>query len=423
MNLIDNYPTNRVPTNIRLSFLSVTLVHAGMLTALDQFMLGAVLGNSMTLANAFLAIFISSIIFGIITFGLGFAGMKEGLSSSLLARWCGFGRIGSILVSLTIAISLIGWFGVQNAVFAKGLNYALGHKLGFEWSATLSGLFLTILVAFGFKALRFTAWIAVPFFVIVILFISAGILEHHNSMDLIQSVPGGEIITLSSAITLIMGGCIVATLITPDMSRYSKNSRQVFWMVMVSIILGEFVINGLAILLARALNTADVVTIMTQAAGGIGLLVVIFSTLRVNDINLYSSSLSIANSISVLTGKKVNYTIITLAIGIIGTTLSVLGILDRFVGFLTILGVVFPPIVGVMLTDYFIIKTHRNILQETQQLEKIPANKDTPLIGWNAVCACIIASIIGITVEVGIPTINSLLAACIIYGLLSKIKR
>lgn len=114
------------------------------------------------------------------------------------------------------------------------------------------------------------------FFVIVILFISAGILEHHNTIDLIQSVPNGETITLSSAITLIMGGCIVATLITPDMSRYSKNSRQVFWMVMVSIILGEFVINGLAILLARALNTSDVVTIMTQTAGGIGLLVVIF---------------------------------------------------------------------------------------------------------------------------------------------------
>lgn len=160
-----------------------------------------------------------------------------------------------------------------------------------------------------------------------------GILGHHDSMDFIQSVPGGEAITLSSAITLIMVGCIVATLITLDMSRYSKNSCQVFWMVMISIILGEFVINGLSILLARALNTADVVTIMTEAFGGIGLLVVIFSTLRVNDINLYSSLLSIANSISVLTSKKVNYTIITLAIGIIGTTLSVLGILDRFLGY------------------------------------------------------------------------------------------
>lgn len=121
MNLIDNYPTNRVPTNIRLSFLSVTLVHTGMLTALDQFMLGAVLGNSMTLANSFLAIFISSIIGGIVTFCLGFAGMKEGLSSSLLARWCGFGRIGLILVSLTIAISLIGWFGYKMQPLLKGL--------------------------------------------------------------------------------------------------------------------------------------------------------------------------------------------------------------------------------------------------------------------------------------------------------------
>ncbi|PAV01466.1 cytosine permease [Arsenophonus sp. ENCA] len=311
MNLIDNYPTSRVPTNIRLSFLSVTLVHAGMLTALDQFMLGAVLGHSMTIADAFLAIFISSIIFGVVTFGLGFAGMKEGLSSSLLARWCGFGQIGSILVSLVIATSLIGWFGVQNAVFAKGLNFALGDKLGFEWSATFSGLFLTVLVAFGFKALRFTAWIAVPFFIIVIVFISVRILDNHNTIELINSIPTGKPMTLSSAITLIMGGCIVASLITPDMSRYSKNSRQVFLITMVSIILGEFLVNGLAILLARALNTADVVTIMTETAGGIGLLVIIFSTLRVNDINLYSSSLSIANSISVLTGKKVNYTLIT----------------------------------------------------------------------------------------------------------------
>lgn len=422
MNLIDNYPTSRVPTNIRLSFLSVTLVHAGMLTALDQFMLGAVLGHSMTIADAFLAIFISSIIFGVVTFGLGFAGMKEGLSSSLLARWCGFGQIGSILISLVIAISLIGWFGVQNAVFAKGLNFALGDKLGVEWSATFSGLFLTVLVAFGFKALRFTAWIAVPFFIIVIVFISVRILDNHNTIELINSIPTGEPMTLSSAITLIMGGCIVASLITPDMSRYSKNSRQVFLMTMVSIILGEFLVNGLAILLARALNTADVVTIMTETAGGIGLLVVIFSTLRVNDINLYSSSLSIANSISVLTGKKVNYTLITLTIGIIGTTLSVLGILERFVDFLTLLGVVFPPIVGVMLTDYFIVKTHRNILKKTQKYEKIPENKDTPFIGWYALFACITASYIGLTIETGVPTVNSLLTASVIYGLLNFIK-
>ena len=103
----------------------------GMLTALDQFMLGAVLGNSMTLIDAFTAIFVGSLIFGVVTYGPGLAGMREGISGSLLARWCGFGRLGSVLIGVVVAVSLLGWFGIQNAIFAKSLDFALGNKLGF----------------------------------------------------------------------------------------------------------------------------------------------------------------------------------------------------------------------------------------------------------------------------------------------------
>ena len=91
---------------------------------------------------------------------------------------------------------------------------------------------------------------------------------------------------------------------------------------------------------------------MSQAAGGAGLLVVVFSTLRVNDLNLYSLRWHRQRG-----GRhhrqKLKYTYTTLVIGILGTTLSVLGILDRFVDFLTVLGVVFPPIIGIMLVDYY----------------------------------------------------------------------
>ena len=71
-----------------------------------------------------------------------------------------------------------------------------------------------------------------------------------------------------------------------------------------TIIAGEFVVNGTAILIAKTPGTADVVTIMSQAAGGAGLLVVVFSTLRVNDLNLYSSSLGIVNAVEGITGKS-----------------------------------------------------------------------------------------------------------------------
>ncbi|WP_317177789.1 cytosine permease [Pectobacterium sp. HCp5_1] len=418
MEKIDDYPVSRVPLSVRLPFFNVALVHIGMLTALDQFMLGAVLGHSMTLGQAFLAIFIGSAIFGVVTVGLGYAGMKEGMSGSLLARWCGFGRIGSVLIGLVIAISLIGWFGVQNAVFAKALNFAMADKLGFGWSAALSGMALTLLVAFGFRALRFTAKIAVPMFVIVVGYISIMTLSGHNIAELIASAPNGEAISISAGATMVVGGCIVASLITPDMTRYSQKGKHVFWMTMLSIIVGEFIVNGLAIIIARALNTADVVTIMSQAAGGIGLIAVIFSTLRVNDINLYSSSLGIANAIEGVTGKKLRYVSITLVIGLIGTLLSVAGILDRFIDFLTLLGVLFPPIIGVMLVDYYILRTHKVLLETSRAEGQLPDSAQTPLIGLPAIIASIAGAIVGLAFEWGVPAFNSLLAASLLYWLI-----
>lgn len=413
-----DFTVSRVPENRRLPFMSVALVHMGMLTALDQFMLGAVLGNQMTVTDAFLAILAASMIFGITTIGLGVAGMREGLSCSLLARWCGFGRFGSLLISTVIAVSLLGWFGVQNAVFATGLNHASHNRMGFELSAMISGTVLTCLVAFGFRALRLTAKLAVPLFVMVTGYISVLILSVENIGQLMTTSPDGVPMGISAGITMVTGGCIVAALITPDMSRYSSSTKHVFWMTLLSVVAGEFVINGLAILIARALHTAEVVTIMAQTAGGIGLLAVIFSTLRINDINLYSSSLGTANAVEAISGKKVSYVLITVCMGFTGTALSVMGILERFVDFLNFLGVLFPPVLGIMLTDYYILRTHRDVLDATRKAGKLPDVQDTPAVGWPAIIAWAVASIAGLTTDWGVPAINSLISGGLLYWMM-----
>ncbi|MBP2171030.1 cytosine permease [Erwinia toletana] len=417
---IEDYPLSRVPQDKRVSFLSVAVVHMGMLTALDQFMLGAVLGHSMTLTDAFTAIFIGSLIFGIVTFGLGYAGMREGISGSLLARWCGFGRLGSVLIGVVIAVSLLGWFGIQNAIFARSLTFALHDNISFPWAATLTGVFLTILVAFGFKALRITARIAVPLFILLVAFISVTTLSGINIHQVFGLLPPGEPISISAGITMVVGGAIVASLITPDLTRYSKNGKQVFNITLLTIIAGEFIVNGLAILIAKTLGSADVVTIMAQTAGGIGLLVVVFSTLRINDINLYSSALGIVNAVEGITGKKLRYTTTTVAIGLIGTLLSVLGILDRFVDFLTVLGVVFPPIISIMLVDYYLLRSHRAALDASRKSGVLP--EELPVIGWSAIIASIIGSIVGLNVEWGVPTITSLVVAGVIYWIAKKLR-
>lgn len=418
MNLTENYSVSRVPAAARLPFFGVALVHMGMLTALDQFMLGAVLGHSMSYSDAFLAITAGSIIFFIATFGLGYAGMREGVSGSLLARWSGFGTNGSILVGLLIAVSLLGWFGVQNSVFANSLDFALGHKLGFHWAAALSGLTLTLIVAFGFRALRFAARIAVPAFALSIIYISVVLLSGHSAGALADLSQLGQSLSVSDAITMVVGGSIVASLITPDLTRYYSNGKQVMVMTLLTIFAGEYVINGLAVIISVILKTADVVTIMSQVTGGIGLLVVVFSTMRINDINLYSSSLGIANAIQAFTGRSVPYVIITLLIGVVGTTLSVMGILDRFIDFLNLLGILFPPVIGIMLVDYFVLKTDREVLDTTRALGQLPDESQTKKTGWNAIIASLAGALAGYYLTSGVPAINSILAGIVVYVVL-----
>ena len=246
------------------------------------------------------------------------------------------------------------------------------------------------------------------------------LLQGHNVIDLITSIPNGVPLTLGMGATVVAGGMIIGALVTPDVSRYCKSSRDVFWMITISIIVGEFIVNGIAILIAHALDTPDVVTIMTQTAGWIGLLSVILAAVKVNDINLYSSSLSLANSMEAATGKKWRHTKLTIVLGIIGTSLSIMGILDKFTDFLILIGVVFPPIAGVMLVDYYILRTNRQLLDDTRDKQTLPTLASTPLIGLPAVAAWIIGTFAGLFIKFGIPSLNSILVAGIVYGVITQ---
>ena len=220
---------------------------------------------------------------------------------------------------------------------------------------------------------------------------------------------------------MVAGGYIVGALMTPDISRYCKNSRHVFWMTMICILVGEFIINGIAILIAHALDTDDVVTIMIQTSGWIGLLTVILATIKINDVCLYSSSLALTNVVHGITGNRWSRTWLTVLLGIVGTILSMAGILDKFTDFLTLLGVVFPPISGVMLVDYYVLRTNRQLLDASRQTQTLP--KSTPLIGWKAIVACVVGTIGGMNIDYGIPSFNSLIIASAVYWIICIIDK
>ncbi|MFK9091921.1 purine-cytosine permease family protein [Bacillus salipaludis] len=412
-NIGDDFSLSRVPQSERQSLWSITIVRVGSLATISQFLLGAALGYGMTFWQAFWATMLGSVILEVISFLLGYAGAREGLSTSLLSRWTGFGRYGSSIIGAIIAIACIGWFGVQNSVFANGLVQATDGALSLPVAATLTGLAVTVLVIFGFKLLSATASIAVPAFLLAVGVGIYQVLSDHSIFDLMGAAPAGEKLTMGVAATMVAGGFIIGAVITPDFSRFAKSGKDVFWMTMIGTIIGELCINMIAVLMALAAKTSDVASIMMQTSGWLGAIVVVFSTIKINNLNLYSSSLGFTTIFDSIFKLKLNRGMVTLVIGIIGTVLSVLGILDKFVDFLVLLGVFIPPVAGIMVIDYFLLKTHRKALDESRKTGALPEDSEKlnpiTLIAWAAGFTA------GYFVKAGIPSINSLVVSAVIY--------
>jgi len=175
--------------------------------------------------------------------------------------------------------------------------------------------------------------------------------------------------------------------------------------------------NG--VLLAHYAKTENVIGIVTTTSGAVGVLILIAATTKINDWNLYSGSLGLANFIDTAFGRRIHRAALTLIVGVIGTVLSAAGILTHFISFLTILGVAFPPVAAIIVIDYFVLRTHRQALEASRRSGGIPAWCPN----WNAAgwAAWIAAALVGYYVHWGIASVNSLIVAAILYYGLARV--
>ena len=93
---------------------------------------------------------LGSVLLQVVSWALGTAAAREGLSTSLLSRWAGLGKIGSAVLGGVVAISMVGWFGVQNSVFAEGM-FDITGVLNYPVWALITGLGITVLVVAGYQ--------------------------------------------------------------------------------------------------------------------------------------------------------------------------------------------------------------------------------------------------------------------------------
>ena len=414
----DDYATRPVPPGARRPMWEVLVIRLGAFACVPQLLLGSALGYGLSFRDAVWATLLGSVILQLLSLALGAAACAEGLSTTLLAAWSGFGRIGSALVGAVIAVALMGWFGVQNGVFANGLFHATGWMNVPLWSV-VTGLAVTWITVKGYQLMSLIARVALPLFLLAVAWAAYRLLAGHSLAELLAAVPAGPRLALPAAVTAVTGSFIIGAVVTPDVSRFMRGGRDVFWMTLIATFVGELTINLLAVAMALLLRTSDIVTLMSTLAGGIGATIAVVSTVKLNNLNLYSSSLGFSTLVHALRlkrGASIDRVRLTWWVGLASTLLSMLGILDHFIGFLVLLGVAIPPIAGIMMVDYYLLRRDRAALRRARATAALPADSErlnpVALAAWLLACASAL-----LLPGVGIPALNALLVGSVAYGL------
>ncbi|WP_433151352.1 cytosine permease [Actinomadura nitritigenes] len=407
----DDYALSRVPRSRRYGFGSMLMQWLAQSGSLSQFVLGATLGVGMRFWDAFWAFTLGAVILEVVIFAIGAAGQREGLSMTMLTRFAGFGRNGSALVSLVIGISLVGWFGVQNGIFGSSMSRLAG---GPPWLwCVVAGIVLTALVMYGFKIMIWVARIAVPLFFGLVAWSVGTELSHHSLSELVNAAPTGAHISIPAAATIIAGGYMTGAITAPDMTRYNRRPWHVLLQSSCSMILSEYVVGMTGVMLGHAAGSSDVTDIVLSTSGVAGLIIVVLATMKINDWNLYGSSLGVVNFAGTVFGKRLHRGAVTVVIGVAGTVLSAVGFLDHFKDFLSLLGVAIPPIGGIIVAEYWIARRRRGVLDATRPAGRLPDRVPTWIPGSLAVWLA--AFCVGKFADWGIPALNSLITAMVLY--------
>jgi len=419
VSILDNHSRAPVPEQERVTGIRIAIIIIGIGITLPAFLVGAEIVSALGFVSGFLACVTAGIVLGLIATLAMLVGTRTHLSTAAIIKLT-FGQTGSKLVNTFLSATLLGWFGVTAVLFGQVAHRTIAELIHFNVPSTLliiSGSVLMVLTTvFGFRAIDSLSRLAVPLLILMLLSAILFTIQEMSWLELFHLQPSSEhetIYSIGSGASLIIGSFMVGVTITPDMSRFARKTSDAVKGALISYGSGSQIV--LFLTGVPALATAEKDLLLTMAMLGLGLpafAVMLLATWTTNVNNLYSSSLTFAQVL-----PRWPDWCITVCAGIVGTILAITVGIENFVNFLIFLSIAIPPIAGIYITDFFLIRPSRN---------SASADAQTPNWNVNAFLSWLIAGSFG-TYEVinkisvtGVHALDSVLMAAIIFYLLSR---
>lgn len=290
----------------------------------------------------------------------GIIGSEHGIMSMVSVR-PSFGIRGSNLAAVLNIVQLIGWASIMLIIGGRA-----GAMLGKSMGGILASNSLWI-IAIGFGTLIWaqmtgkSIWRVMQKLTVIglllLMVLMSGVSLKEFGSGVFDVKPRD--MPFMIGLDLVIAMPISWMPLVADYSRFSKKTGPAFWNTW----LGYFLISSwmyvLGLTATLVAGAGDPGSLILQLMGGVGLavpalIIVAFSTITTGFPDVYSAACSTMNISQKFSSKTILW-----AAGIVSILVALVFPMEQYENFLFLIGAMFVPLFGVVLTDYFFIRNRQ----------------------------------------------------------------
>lgn len=403
----DEYEHEPVPVAARRSLFSVTLVWAGFPMIITGAMTGSILVLGLGFSRALTAMIVGNLIMLAYVGSLGLLGTNRGMNFGLLASIV-FGRKGYVLASGLLSTLLLGWYAVQTGITGALVSGTYG--LNYVAMTLIAGLLYIGITFVGVRGLHYIGLVSIPLFLILGIWVAADAAAT-TTWSAILAYPGNNgaaSMPMGVGLTVVIALFIDAGTVTADFNRWARNGRDSFLATFsafpfantVAMLVGGVMTAALAVPNANPFGADNMFGYMNhKELGWLSVLAFVFLYCNLGSVCshcLYNS----ATGWSRITGTHMR--LAAVALGIIGIVVAAGNIWAFFIQWLSLLGVLVPPIGAIILVDQYIARPGAAASVDFRPIA---------FIAWA------VGSIVAFIVEKNMPQMSTALSAMLVGGI------
>jgi len=319
---------------------------------------GAFLVPGLSLGVAFAAIVTGTVLGVVLLAAAGLVGADTGLSAIGTLRLA-LGARGAAIPAVLNAVQLTGWGAFEIIAMRDSANALAKQTFGFSsplmWTLLFGGLAtaLAILGPVSFVRRFLRAW-GLWLLLGGAAWLTWRLLADHDLTGLMAKAGTGEM-SFGAGVDLVVAMPLSWLPLIADYTRFGRSPRGMFWGSAAGYLLANIWFMGLGACYALVAGGSQemLLTALAASGGGIALLLIVIDETDNTFADIHSAAISTATLVRVRPAR------LALGFGAICTAIALFAPMGQYENFLLLIGSVFAPLFGVLLTDHFIVRRRR----------------------------------------------------------------